>query len=63
MVYDQNHTIEHLRSELEAAIVEIGLLKQSLWPSKDKEIAKWKDAYENMRNFAVERGLDIMCDK
>lgn len=44
-----------------AAVVEVGLLKQSLWPMKDQEMARWKDAYENLRDYAVKSGLDITC--
>ncbi len=47
--------------ELEAAIIEIGQLKQGMWQMKDAEISRWKDAYENMRDFAVKSGLDIVC--
>lgn len=53
--------VERFNAELEAAIVEVGQLKQSLWPMKDREIARWKDAYENMRDFAVKSGLDTTC--
>lgn len=44
-----------------AAIIEIGQLKQGLWPAKDAEIERWKNAYENMKDFAVTSGLDITC--
>jgi len=49
------------KEELHASIVEIGQLKQKLWPMKDAEIARWKNAYINMRDFAVNSGLDIVC--
>lgn len=49
------------KSDMEELIVEVGQLKQGLWPMKDKEIASWKDAYENMRDFAISKGLDITC--
>jgi len=48
-------------AEFEAAVVEVGQLKQGLWPMKDKEIATWKNAYENMKDFAVKSGLDVTC--
>jgi hypothetical protein len=47
--------------DLEAATIEVGQLKQGMWQIKDAEIARWKDAYENMRDFAVKGGLDITC--
>ena len=53
--------IMYLSQQLETAIIEIGQIKQGLWPMKDAEIARWKDAYENMRDFAVSKGLDITC--
>lgn len=53
--------VQDRMAELEAFVVEVGQLKQNLWPMKDAEIAKWKDAYENMRDFAVKSGLDITC--
>jgi hypothetical protein len=44
----------------ETLVVEIGQLKQGLWPMKDAQIARWKDSYENMRDFAVKSGLNIV---
>ena len=39
---------KRLKEERDAAIVEVGLLKQGLWPMKDAEIARWKDKYERL---------------
>lgn len=52
---------EQLRTKLEAAIAEVGQLKQGMWQMKDTEIARWKDAYGNMKDFAITSGLDITC--
>jgi hypothetical protein len=41
----------------EEAIVEVGLLKQNMWPMKDAEIERWKSSYENIRDFAKNIGL------
>jgi chromosome segregation ATPase len=61
MIFSLRKEVERVNAELEAAIVEVGQLKQGMWQMKDAEIERWKDAYENMRDFAVKSGLDITC--
>lgn len=55
--------LEDVRDVMESLITENGQLKQSLWPMKDLQIAQWKNSFENMRDFAKNSGLDIMCSE
>lgn len=53
--------VARINKQLVERTEEVIRLKQSLWPMKDKEIYMWKDAYQNMKDFAEKNGLDTCC--